>query len=342
MPKRRTIKTIGIAFNLKRDSRSDTQEEYDTLETIHAIRGELLRQGFKVVLLEQNGRFLRALLKADPDFVFNMSEGIGKSRSRESQVPCILESLGIPYSGSDPIALGIALDKYLTSRLLDSADIPVPLMYLVGSEREISALPDIFARSSSFVVKPRWEGSSKGVTHDSVVRDRASLRGKCRDIFSRYRQPAVIEAFLEREEITVGVYGNHPAVRLLGMMEIAPQNASDTLFLYSLENKRNWRTTVRYLPQDSLSPALRSSIQEYACKAFQALELRDIARIDFRVDKHGTPRIIDVNPLPGLSPVYSDLPILCNLNGKTYQTLIQSIVASAFKRYGFSMPKGNG
>lgn len=338
MPKKRTIKTIGIAFNLKRDSASDAQEEYDTIETIHVLRDELVHWGFKVVLLEQSGRFPHAVLKANPDFVFNMCEGIGKSRSRESQVPCILESLGIPYSGSDPTALGIALDKYLTSRLLDNAGIPVPLMYMVCSAREFFGLPDIFSQSTSFVVKPRWEGSSKGVTQDSVVHNRASLRKKCRDIFFRYRQPAVIESFLEREEITAGVYGNHPSVRLLGMMEIVPQNASDTLFLYSLENKRNWRTKIRYVPQDSLSPALRSFITEYACKAFQALELRDIARIDFRIGNDGIPRIIDVNPLPGLSPTYSDLPILCKCNGKTYRELIHHVIASAFRRYGFSMP----
>jgi len=326
---------IGIAFNLKKPSQDDTYEEYDEIETIEALQGELERYGFKVVLLEHNQHFLKNILSEHVEFVLNIAEGVGKTRGRESQVPCILENLGLPYSGSDPVALGITLDKYLTNLLLSSAGIPVPLMFMVKTAKEVDSLKGIFKRKKSFIVKPRWEGSSKGIFSNSIVHNFTELRKRVKNVLLHYHQPAVVEEFLERDEITTGVCGNS-SPRILGMMKIAYRNSSATPFIYSLENKREWHTKIKYEPQRSIPRSIQKQITQYALKAFRTLELRDLARIDFRVDKNNIPKIIDINPLPGLSPHYSDLPILYRLKGKGYSELIEALLRESFKRHGFT------
>jgi len=334
---RKTVQTIGIVFNLKQPADDDTYEEYDEIETIEALQNEIERLNCTVVRFEDDGRFLQTISAAQLDFVVNIAEGRGSTRGRESQVPCILESLGLPYSGSDPVALGITLDKYLTNTLLRSAGIPVPECYCVRSLKDVKPLAGLFKKGKQFIVKPRWEGSSKGIFLNAVVSSSQELARRAGMILRRYRQPAIVEAFLPGDEITAGVCGNTPP-RLLGMMRIRPRQESGGQFIYSLETKKDWEAQIVYEPPQVLSRDLRDRITAYALRVFDVLELRDIARIDFRIGADGVPAVIDVNPLPGLSPRYSDLPILCRLNGISYQKLVRKFLTAALKRCGFSMP----
>lgn len=337
----KAVNKIGIVFNLKRKGASDDRyEEYDEIETIESLKKEIEKHGFEVVPLEQNGEFLKRLSEVKPDFVFNIAEGTGHSRSRESQVPCVLESLGIPYSGSDPLSLGITLDKYLTNRILQSAGIPVPQMFLVQNNGDAIDLKNIFKRNRLFIVKPRWEGSSKGIFLNSVVSNFKDLKKRVESVFEKYRQPAVVEEFLEKDEITVGVCGNSPP-RLAGMMRVAPKKKIRKFFIYSLETKREWKTKVKYEPEKRIPEKTRLKIEGFALRAFITLDLRDIARIDFRLDKSGIPRIIDINPLPGLSPLYSDLPILYRLKDRKYSDLIKDILRESFMRQGLKWKKSS-
>jgi len=336
MSRSRPKRTIGITFNLKNKKRSsDRDEEYDEIETIEALRRQVERNGFKVVLLEQSGDFLKKISLNRPDFVLNLAEGKGAGRGRESQVPCVLESLGIPYSGSDPVALGITLDKYLTSVILKSAGVPVPDMVMASDAAHIAGLKGIFKKHPVWIVKPRWEGSSKGIFSSSVVSNFNELKARVRIVLAEYKQPALVEEFLEKEEITAAVCGNGRSARLLGMMKIVSKDKSQKRFLYSLENKRDWESKIAYEPQENIRANVRRKIEGLALKAFAALELRDISRIDFRLDSRGLPRIIDINPLPGLSPRYSDLPILFKLRGGSYPELIKIILNEAMMRCGF-------
>lgn len=331
------IKKIGIAFNLKKSKYCEEEEEYDEIETIEKLKEEIEKYGFKTILLEQNESFTENIHRERPDFVINIAEGKGNLRGRESQVPCILESLNIPYSGSDSIALGIALDKHLTNQILKSANVPVPLMFMVKKEKEIELLKDIFHQKESFIVKPRWEGSSKGIFSNSVVNNFKELEERINYLLSKYHQPALIEEFLEKDEITVGVCGND-SPRILGMMKISPQDVSGKTFLYSLENKRDWQVKIKYEPHTTIAPDIKDVIKKYALEAYRVLELKDMARIDFRVSRDNLPKIIDINPLPGLSPLYSDLPILYKLDGGNHSDLIKILLKEAFKRYGFKWP----
>jgi len=329
-------RTIGIVFNLKKKIRvDDSCEEYDEIETIEALAHEIKKLGFRPLLIEQGHNISRDLLRVRPDFVFNVAEGIGTGRWRESQVPSVLESLGIPYSGSDPLSLGITLDKYLTSFILKASGVAVPLAFTVKDGNEVLSLRNIFAKKKIYIVKPRWEGSSKGIFSHSVVSSFYEPQNQVQHIFSKYKQPALVEEFLRGDEITVAVYGNHKP-RILGMMRIVPREKTN-LFLYSQENKREWETRITYEPQSCIAGSLQDAITRTAIGAFTILELRDIARIDFRLNHQNIPYIIDVNPLPGLSPSYSDLPIICKLQGKSYSYLIRIILREALKRYGFML-----
>ncbi|MFH1878965.1 MAG: ATP-grasp domain-containing protein [Candidatus Omnitrophota bacterium] len=328
---------ICVVYNLKDKSKpDDSQEEYDEIETIEGLKEEIEKNGFSVSLLEQDHDFLKKMNEIAPDFVFNIAEGKGATRSRESQVPCMLESLNIPYSGSDPVALGITLDKYMTNIVLKAAGIPVPDAFMARNTMEIKPLRDIFEGNGAFIIKPRWEGSSKGIFSDSLVGDFEALERKAEKLFTFYSQPVIIEEFLEKDEITAGVYGNSEP-RILGMMKIVPREKESSFFIYSIENKRDWERKIKYESAESIPLETQAMIKEYAARAFRALELRDVARIDFRLDKNSIPKIIDINPLPGLSPRYSDLIIMYRLGGGEYPSLINKILTAALTRNGFEL-----
>lgn len=333
------VKVIGIAFNLKKPTSEgdpdDLYEEYDSQSTVDALAKEIESFGFKTLLCEQNEDLPLKLANQRPDFMFNIAEGIGTERGRESQIPCLLESLGIPYSGSDPVSLAISLDKYLTNVVLKRENVPVPFMTLFRSEDDLRNVDMLFQdHNETYIAKPRWEGSSKGVFRDSICRNPNELKRNVLRIFERYRQPAIIEAFLPGIEITAGIVGNGSDARLLGMMKISERKPSDDgVFLYSLEHKRDWLECILYEGPEAINEKVRREAAMIALDAFHALELRDIARIDMRMDGQGQLRVIDINPLPGLSPYYSDLPILYSLSGGNYHDLISQILRSAFNRY---------
>ncbi len=325
------LNKIAITFNLKKSgAKDDSFAEYDEIETIDALEKELKFFAHSIVRIEQTPDIIKNLIKEKPDFVFNIAEGINSGRARESQVPAVLESLNIPYSGSDPIALGIALDKYLTNIILKYAGVPVPFAFIIKDKGTLPCYKNIFRNKKKFIVKPRWEGSSKGIFSDSVVCDFEKLKEKFFYIVSKYKQPALVEEFLQKDEITVGVCGNAEPV-ILGMMRLSQANGKG-LFLYCQENKRDWQAKVKYESKNSIPKKIQKIIKENAIKAFTALELRDVARMDFRLDKNNIPHVIDVNPLPGLSPIYSDLPILCKLENKNYSYLIKKIMSETLKR----------
>lgn len=332
----RPVSRVSVIYNLKKtagtDEPDDKYEEYDPLSTVEAVADAIASLGFRVSLCEQDDQFAFRLGKQVPEFAANIAEGRGCARGREAQVPCALESASIPFWGSDAVSMAVALDKLLTGRTLAGEGVPVPFFTSFRTDQDFVKIPALFDKHSRFVVKPRYEGSSKGIFSDSVVRSPHEMEEKIRRVWSRYYQPALVEEYLSGDEFTVGVIGNgHPS--LAGMMRIAPLQPREE-FLYSLEEKRNYLDQIRYDGPETISPALKDHLGRSAIAAFRALELRDMARIDFRLDTNGIPRVIDINPLPGLSPLYSDLPILHRLSGGTYSGLIRSILESAFRRNG--------
>lgn len=321
---------IGLAFDLKvPGALDDDQEEFDPPETIDAIEGALRALGHDVARLGDGEPALRRLLEgARPDLVFNIAEGVGAGRCREARLPAALEMLGIPYTGSDPLTLALTLDKDCAKRVVASAGIATPRWCLVRHRVEdhtagLRALP------LPVIVKPAWEGSSKGILPDSVVDQRERLVPIIERCLRTCQQPALIEEFIDGDEVTVGIVGNRPP-QVLGAMRVVPKTPQQR-FVYDIEVKRDWQRRVAYESPPRLPAAQIAAIERAALNAYVALECRDVARIDFRV-RDGEPFFIEANPLPGLSPEYGDLVLLARGRGIDHQALIARIVDAAMAR----------
>lgn len=332
---------IGITYDLKSEAPTspdlpdDHQEEFDSPHTIDAIAAVLRGLGHQVQLLGDGREFLEKVLRDPPDFVFNFAEGTGASRSREARVPAVLEMLGIPYTGSDPLTMAVTLDKEFARRVVLAAHVGVPQGWCVLPDESPPFRPPAALRiKPPLVVKPAWEGSSKGIRNKCLVKDWRDLTAIVEELRRDHRQPVLIEEFIAGPEVTVGVYGNDPP-QILGVMGIVPKQAMDH-FIYSLEVKRDFRNMVKYECPAGLSPLLLEWVETMALSAFKALGCRDFARIDFRIDlrpRHGQPCFLEINPLPGLNPDDSDLVIMAGLVGWSYPKLIETILNAALKRH---------
>lgn len=328
---------IGLAYDIKpvdsgpASEDDDSSEEYDSPDTIDALASTIEDLGHETVRLGGGPEFLRNVVRADVDLVFNIAEGRGTHRSREAQVPSVLEMLGIPYTGSDPLTLAVALDKAVAKRIAASHGVRTPWSMLAASVDDLDALgPEGF--SYPLVVKPTYEGSSKGVRADSKVTDWASLVRMVSLITQEYRQPALVERFVPGREVTVGIVG-HTDPRVVGVMEVVPNTGLDDGFMYTIEVKRNYRELVTYACPPAMEPQVIQAIEREALAAFRALGCRDVARLDFRVSPEGEPVFIEANPLPGMGS-YSDLPIMAGLRGWRFRQLVEAVLTSAIVRAG--------
>ena len=331
---------IGITFDLKSNSPlkpgqpDDLEEEFDSPVTVEAITAVLRGLGHRVELLGDGRELLARLLSDPPDFVFNFAEGQGIGRSREARVPGVLEMLGIPFTGSDPLTLAVTLDKDCAKRLVASAAVLVPHGITFTPEMiqsGLSGYPTVNSASWRFpvIVKPAWEGSSKGIrgkcvvdTHEEML---AAVMAQGRD----YRQAILAEEYIQGDELTVGVIGNDPP-RIIGVMRVLPQQIEER-FVYSLEVKRDWRRRVTYECPARLPPEQLRAVENAALNAYRILGCRDVARVDFRM-RDGVPYFLEANPLPGLNPESSDLVLLAKMAGWTYERLIGGILQAAIER----------
>lgn len=327
---------IGLAYDLKDDIETgqdipeDALEEYDSLEVVNALSSSLRALGHKTIKLGGGRQFLQKVLEAKADFVFNIAEGRGNLRSREAQVPAILEMLNIPYSGSDPQTLAITLDKPLTKQLVSAAGVPTPSWLLISSKEALRVLTDKDFPLPAFI-KPAYEGSSKGIRLTSRAETADKARSITRALLKKYNQPVLVEKYIEGHEVTVGIVGNAlPAI--VGIMRVIPKKKFKT-FVYSLEVKRDWRNLVEYECPARFSKSTMGKIARASIDVYKALGCRDFSRVDFRVDAGGTPYFLEVNPLPGLNPNSGDLPIMSYKIGWTYNKLIKTIFESALARY---------
>lgn len=327
---------IGLTYDLKESIAwhpgvpDDALEEYDSIETVEAIDCALGSRGHSVVRLGGGREFLSSIIKEKVEMVFNIAEGLGNGRSREAQVPSVLEMLDIPYTGSDPQCLAICLDKPLAKRLAESAGIPTPNWKLVRTVNEVAQI-DWTGFAFPAFVKPAWEGSSKGVRFSSCVGSAEQIEDMIAGLTGSYGQPVLVEEFIPGDEVTVGIVGN-ALPSFLGIMRVLPRDGKPD-FIYSIEVKREWENRVTYECPARLCPATLVAITRASLAAYRVLGCRDFARIDFRVAKDGTPWFLEANPLAGLNPVSSDLPIMAGMLGIEYGQLIHSIVAAARERY---------
>ena len=313
----------------------DTYAEWDDESTIAAIEAALSKAG-DVIRLEADFDFPARLRAANPDIVFNFAEGVG-GPSRESHVPAFCEFWGIPYTGSDPLTLGICLDKARTKETLMHHGIPTP-------EFQVVECPSDVRRSLALpaVVKPLHEGSSKGITQRSYCTSWAEVDSEVAQLVERYGEPAIIERFLGGREFTVAVLGNDGDGRALPIVELdfdtLPNGSSR---IYGYEAKWVWDRPEKPLDifqcPARCSPELQRRIEEIAMAAFRTLRCRDWARIDVRCDEDETPHILEVNPLPGVLPdpaANSCYPKAARAAGLSFDEVILAVLRAATARYG--------
>lgn len=332
MPARRSAQRlrVGLTYNVRRTTQvtvdHDQDAEYDTPQTIAAIREAIESYGHTVVELEATPELSTLLPAAAVDVVFNIAEGIG-GRNREAQVPALLELLGIPYTGSDPAAMSLTLDKSLAKQIVAQAGCPTPasLVMRTGKERLLKGL------DFPLMVKPVAEGSSKGILGRSVVESDAELREAARELINKYKQDALVESYLPGREFTVALLGESKP-KALPPMEVIFTDPSRKHPIYDFNCKFKSEGTGYEVPAKVDEPLLRE-IERVAKRAFVALGARDYGRVDLRLDVAGRVNFIECNPLPGLSPGFSDMCLIADGVGISYRTLIGEILAPCIRRY---------
>jgi D-alanine-D-alanine ligase len=322
---------VGITYDLRDDYLAEGYGEEETAEfdhplTIAAIDDALRALGYETDRIGHIRALVRRLVAGDRwDLVFNIAEGL-RGFGREAQIPALLDAWEIPYVFSDPLVLSLTLHKGMTKRVIRDLGIPTPDFAVVETPEEIAAVKLPFP----LFAKPVAEGTGKGVTAASKIGDPAELGRICRKLLADFRQPVLVETFLPGREFTVGIIGTGREAFVPAVMEVHLTEKAEKE-VYSYANKEDWHERIEYRLADDV-PA-RAAL-ETALAAWRGLGCRDGGRIDLRADANGTPNFIEVNPLAGLRPGHSDLPILCELAGMPYRELIAGIMCSARKRIG--------
>jgi D-alanine-D-alanine ligase len=323
---------IGLTYDLRSEylAAGFTEEqtaEFDREDTIAAIEQALESLGHSTDRIG-NARSLVTRVAAGHrwDLVFNIAEGLN-GIGREAQVPAILDLYGMAYTFSDPLVMALTLHKGMTKRVLRDARVPTSDFAVVSSPNDLNGL----TFDPPYFIKPNAEGTGKGVTPQSIVGRRGDLDAACRALIKTFKQPVLVEQFLPGREFTVGLVGTGTEAAALGTMEVhLLQNAEPNVYSYT--NKEKCEELVGYRLVSAHSDPVVREAEAIALAAWRVLGCRDGGRVDLRCDARGKPQFMEVNPLAGLHPQHSDLPILCNELGIPYARLIERIVSSARTR----------
>jgi D-alanine-D-alanine ligase len=318
--------TLGMTYDLRSDylkmgfSKEETAE-FDREDTIEAIEGTLNELGFHTVRIGNLTALMKQLNDGNRwDIVFNICEGM-YGIGREAQVPALLEAFRIPFVFSDSVTLAVTLHKAMTKRVVRDAGIPTPDFFVVQNENDISQISLPFP----LFAKPVAEGTGKGIGSLSLINTHEELRNACLYLLKTFKQPVLVEEFLPGREFTVGITGSGGTAEAVGIMEIVLRtNAESGSYTYT--NKAEYEKLVQYVP---VNGQLADEIGQISLNAYKILECLDGGRVDIRLDKDNRPQFIEVNPLAGLHPKHSDLPILCRFSGISYTELMARIMKSA-------------
>jgi len=321
---------IGITYDLREVwldagySEVDTAE-FDRKDTIDSIARAMTMLGYEVDPIGHLQQLACRLVAGDRwDMVFNICEGM-HGWGREAQVPALLDAYRIPYVFSDPLVCSLTLHKGMTKDVVRAAGVATPDFVVInepGSLRHVKLPFPLFA-------KPVAEGTGKGISSDSKINNAADLQAVCRQLLKEHKQPVLVERFLPGREFTVGILGTGRKASAIATLEIGLLPGADAE-VYSYRNKEHCEELVEYrlLEEDKL----RGRIEAMALRAWRCLGCRDAGRLDVRLDDSGVANFIEVNPLAGLHPEHSDLPIMASMIGMDYVSLIGGIMNSARSR----------
>jgi len=342
---------VALLFNSKHsiehpaDAPVDALAEYDSEETTQVLARALRSAGHTVFPLEADVTLLDTVRAVSPDICFNIAEGL-RGESRESQVPALLEMLGIPYAASGILANAISLDKAVCKHIWRATGLPTApfQLFRIGDE----PLNDDLA--FPLFVKPVGEGTGMGISQESVVQDEAELRERANWIICAYRQPALAETFLPGREFTVGLIGNERSVctvpasplydergfHVFPVLEIDVSPIENAQGIYSSHIKSERPMDPDYLCPAPIDDILALELQDLAVRAFTAIGAVDVARVDLRLDEFGNPHLLEINTLPGLNPTYSDIVMAARGEGIPYEALVNEVLSLAIARHGLA------
>ena len=328
---------IGMTYDLKTEyvfkstDPQDANAEFDHPDTIQVIREAIEAMGHSVVLIGSADHLLKALNRLDVDLVFNIAEGFS-GRNREAQVLILLEMRGIPFTGSDGLTQALTLDKLMTKKMLLGEGIPTPRFFEIAHSHD--PLPEDV--SFPLIVKPRFEGSSKGLSEQSVVHSAEELRRQAEWLLRTYRQSALVEEFIRGNEFTVAMIGNDPPeiYPVIRIQIDGKDELGDLFYTFS-----RIAAGAKYLCPARIDAKLEARLQDLALRTYRAVECRDFGRVDFRVDPAGNPFVLEINPLPSLS-TEDVFGILAQHEGISYGAMIARIVETAIQRHGLAAKIG--
>lgn len=325
---------IALTFNLQEDypldpdTPPDANAEYDTEESIRYLEDAIAAAGHDVRRIGDVRKLVRFLDSGGTaDLVFNMAEG-RYGRAREAQIPALLEAYRIPYTGSDPLTLALCLDKAAIKRLWQHARVPTAPFAVAD---RLDALHGLALPPYPLMVKPLHEGTSKGIDAASTVNDPEALRAQVARVLRVYHQPAIIEAFLPGREFSVGILGTGSTAQAIGVTEILLPATSPVV---GVAEKYGWDTTVEGAFAPVPNGPLRDTLAALALRAYRVAECRDLGRVDLRLDGEGQAHVLEINPIVGLHPHSSVMPILAYQAGYSFETLIGAIIDHALERLG--------
>jgi len=322
---------IGLTYDLRSEYlamgyNEEETAEFDRDDTIIAIERALYALGHQTDRIGHARKLTQRLVLGDRwDIVFNIAEGL-KGIGREAQVPAILDLYDLPYTFSDPLVMSLTLHKGRTKQVIRQCGFPTPDFSVVDLPEDIKNI----SFDPPYFIKPIAEGTGKGITGQSVIWDRKRLKVGCAGLIESYDQPVLVEKYLCGREFTVGITGTGPEAQILGTLEVILLEAAEK-GVYSYSNKENCEGVVEYRLAPSDDPSVKEA-EGIALSTWRALGCRDAGRVDLRCDEDGRPYFLEVNPLAGLHPQHSDLPILCMHLGIPFVHLIHRILASASKR----------
>ncbi len=311
------------------DDPVDINAEFDKPETVDRVITALESGGHTVKRIGNINSLLTQIDNLDVDIVFNMCEGVN-GRNRESQVPVMLEMKGIPFVGGDGLTLALTLDKVMAKKLFISEGIPTPKFFEVNKGDDLEKINTI---GFPLMVKTRHEGSSKGISQQSRVKNIQELKQQVDMINETYGQPALVEEFIKGTEFTVAVLGNEdPQAQPVVQVSIDGNvDLGDQFYAHD----RIASDSLQYVCPASIPDELTTWIQELAVRAYQCVECRDFGRVDFRVDEQGNPYVLEINPLPSLD-VQDVFNIFPNTYGSNYDETVNKVVDLALKRCGIT------
>ena len=322
---------IGLTYDLRAEYLAlgygdEETAEFDQQGTIDALAEAIESLGHSVDRIGSARSLISRLAKGDRwELVFNIAEGL-YGYGREAQVPAILDVYGIAYTFADPLAASVCLHKGWSKMIVRAAGVPTADFAIIETPADI----DRVAMRFPLLAKPIAEGTGKGVTPKSVVRSPADLSQVSAELLDRYQQPVLVETFLPGREFTVGIVGTGTAARAVGSIEIVLRSDAEP-DVYSYVNKEECESLVEYRHVTRRDP-LVAQAEQIALDAWIALGCRDGGRVDIRCDERGQPMFLEVNPLAGLHPTHSDLPMIATAVGMPYAELVRAIVDSAATR----------